>query len=139
MATRKAGCFLVDCKNKRIALVHREKQNDYSFPKGHAESGEDIIEAAIRETAEETKRIALVLEEFEPHIEEYVTPLGEECICYMFIAIDQGKSDNDSTDTHDVVWTPFDSVEETLTYPSLKQSWIDVKETIFKIINDYKD
>ena len=52
----KAGCILINQKNKKIALVYRQKQKDYSFPKGHLEDGESLIECAIRETAEETKR-----------------------------------------------------------------------------------
>ncbi|MBQ7917820.1 MAG: NUDIX domain-containing protein [Clostridia bacterium] len=136
MATIKAGCYLIDVDKKMIALIHREKQNDYSFPKGHVEDGEDIMTAAIRETAEETKRIAVIVKEFEPHLEEYVTPKGEECACFMFIAIDGGKSDNDSTDTHEVVWTPFEDVENVLTYPSLKTSWGDVKENIKKVMDN---
>lgn len=136
MATIKAGCYLIDVNKKMIALIHREKQNDYSFPKGHVEDGEDIMTAAIRETAEETKRIAVIVKEFEPHLEEYVTPKGEECACFMFIAIDGGKSDNDSTDTHEVVWTPFEDVENVLTYPSLKTSWGDVKENIKKVMDN---
>ena len=136
MATIKAGCYLIDVNKKMIALIHREKQNDYSFPKGHVEDGEDIMTAAIRETAEETKRIAVIVKEFEPHLEEYVTPKGEECACFMFIAIDGGKSDNDSTDTHEVVWTPFEDVENVLTYPSLKVSWGDVKENIKKVMDN---
>ena len=136
MATIKAGCYLIDVDKKMIALIHREKQNDYSFPKGHVEDGEDIMTAAIRETAEETKRIAVIVKEFEPHLEEYVTPKGEECACFMFIAIDGGKSDNDSTDTHEVVWTPFEDVENVLTYPSLKTSWEDVKENIKKVMDN---
>ena len=136
MATIKAGCYLIDVNKKMIALIHREKQNDYSFPKGHVEDGEDIMTAAIRETAEETKRIAVIVKEFEPHLEEYVTPKGEECACFMFIAIDGGKSDNDSTDTHEVVWTPFEDVENVLTYPSLKTSWGEVKENIKKVMDN---
>ena len=136
MATIKAGCYLIDVDKKMIALIHREKQNDYSFPKGHVEDGEDIMTAAIRETAEETKRIAVIVKEFEPYLEEYVTPKGEECACFMFIAIDGGKSDNDSTDTHEVVWTPFEDVENVLTYPSLKTSWEDVKENIKKVMDN---
>lgn len=136
MATIKAGCYLIDVNKKMIALIYREKQNDYSFPKGHVEDGEDIMTAAIRETAEETKRIAVIVKEFEPYLEEYVTPKGEECACFMFIAIDGGKSDNDSTDTHEVVWTPFEDVENVLTYPSLKTSWGDVKENIKKVMDN---
>lgn len=136
MATIKAGCYLVDVSSRAIALIHREKQNDYSFPKGHVEDDEDVLTAAIRETAEETKRIAVIVSEFEPHLEEYVTPSGEECACYMFIATDGGNSDNDSTDTHEVVWTPFDEVEKILTYPSLRKSWSEVKENIKKVMDN---
>ena len=134
MKTIKAGCFLINQQTQCIALVHRTKQNDYSFPKGHAEDGEDIKACAIRETAEETKRESKILDEYEPYIEQYTTPLGEDCICYMYIAIDNGPSDNASEDTHDLIWTPFDKVEDVLTYPSLKNTWAAVKDNISKVL-----
>lgn len=136
METLKAGCFLINKETKEIALIYRKKQNDYSFPKGHVENGESLKAAAIRETAEETKRIADIMEKYEPYIEKYTTPKGENCICYMFFAIDKGKSDNDSLDTHDVVWTQLNKVEETLSYDSLKNTWRSVQDTIIKIIED---
>ena len=138
MTTIKAGCFLINKKQKSIALVHREKQNDWSFPKGHHEDGETIKQCAVRETAEETKRDCIVLD-YEPYVETYTTPKGENCVCYMFVAIDNGKSDNDSTDTHDLVWTPFDKVEETLSYPSLKTVWNFFKPAVAKILNKKED
>ena len=136
MATEKAGCFLIKKETREIALIYRQKQEDYSFPKGHMEKGETLKETAIRETAEETKRIAEIIEKYEPYIEKYTTPKGEHCICYMFFAIDKGKSDNNSLDTHDVVWTSLNKVEETLSYDSLKITWNSVKDTIIKIIED---
>ena len=69
METIKAGCFLVNRERKEIALIYRQKQKDFSFPKGHVEKGEEIENAAIRETAEETKRIALIVKNFEPFVE----------------------------------------------------------------------
>lgn len=134
METLKAGCFLINRETKEIALIYRKKQNDYSFPKGHVEDGESLKEAAIRETAEETKRIAEIIEKYEPYIEKYTTPKGEHCICYMFFAIDKGKSDNNSEDTHDLIWTPFDKVEETLSYDSLKNTWNSAKNIIKEIL-----
>ena len=56
MKVEKAVCILINIKNKKIGLIYRNKHNDYSFPKGHKEDGETLIECAIRETAEETKR-----------------------------------------------------------------------------------
>ena len=128
--TLKAGCFLVDLKTKKIALVYREKQKDFSFPKGHLDEGESIKECALRETAEETKREAEIVEQIEPYVEKYITPRGEKCACYMYVALDKGKSGNLSEDTHKTIWVPFDQVEETLSYPSLKSTWNNIKDKI---------
>lgn len=133
METIKAGCYLVDVKNKKVALVYREKRNDWSFPKGHREEGETIEECAVRETAEETKRVAQIVPEIEPIVGRYQTPAGEKCACYMFVAIDKGHSDNDSWDTHDTYFIDVDKVEEKLTYEDLKQSWKSVLPKIKKL------
>lgn len=133
METIKAGCYLVDVKNKKVALVYREKRNDWSFPKGHKEEGETIEECAVRETAEETKRVAQIVPEIEPVVERYQTPAGEKCACYMFVAIDKGHSNNDSWDTHDTYFIDVDKVEEKLTYEDLKQSWKSILPKIKKL------
>lgn len=134
MKTIKAGCFLVNREMGKIALIYREKQKDYSFPKGHLEKDEDLETCALRETAEETKRDGQIVEEFAPFVESYSTPSGEECVCYMFIAIDKGKSDNKSTDTHQLHWTSFEDVEEKLSYKSLKEMWNCVKDNVLKVM-----
>jgi 8-oxo-dGTP diphosphatase len=38
----------------QVALVHRPKYDDWSFPKGKLEPGEHVLQAAVREVAEET-------------------------------------------------------------------------------------
>lgn len=128
METQKAGCYLIDKKRRQIALVYREKQRDYSFPKGHLEKGESLLECAIRETEEEVKRIPLIDNNFEPIAERYETPSGEKCVCYMYLAEDGGESNNNSSDTHPVVWVDFDKVEEVLSYKNLKDSWKIVRK-----------
>lgn len=132
--TEKAGCFLINKTTKEVALIYRKKHQDYSFPKGHVEKGESLKETAIRETAEETKRVAEILEQYEPFIEKYTTPRGENCICYMYFALDKGKSNNMSEDTHDIIWTKIDKVEEKLSYDNLKNTWNSVKDKILEII-----
>ena len=128
--TKKAGCIVLDVNNKTIALVYREQQNDYSFPKGHLEENESLEECAIRETAEETKRDCEIVKDAGVTIETYKTPSGEECETHMFLAVDTGKSDNTSDEVHDLIWTEFDKVEEILSYQSLKDTWNYFKEKI---------
>ena len=137
MKTIKAGCYLVNNKDHTVAVIYREKQNDYSFPKGHLDEGETIKECAIRETEEETRHKPKILD-FDPLVEEYTTPKGEECVCYMYYAIDAGKSNNTHWDTHPTRWIPFDEVEEALTYDSLKKSWGEAKKIIKKILEEEK-
>ena len=57
----KAGCILVNKDTKQVALVYRDKFNDFSFPKGHVEEGESLIDCAVRETEEEIKRKVIFL------------------------------------------------------------------------------
>lgn len=76
METLKAGCFLVDLEKRAMAIVYREKQKDYSFPKGHVEDGETLEQTAVRETAEETKRDVRIVKNIKPYIEKYTTPAG---------------------------------------------------------------
>lgn len=136
MVTKKAGCFLIRKESREVAVIYRKRQNDYSFPKGHVEEGETLKQTAVREVAEETKRIAFIIDEYEPFIEKYITPRGEECVCYMFFAIDKGKSNNQSEDTHDVIWTSVDKVLEVLSYDSLKNTWKAVEKIILEILEN---
>lgn len=136
MATLKAGCILVKKETKEVALVFREKQKDFSFPKGHKEEGESLEECAVRETAEETKRIARLIKNFNPIIERYITPEGEECESYLYLAVDEGASDNNSLDTHDTYWIPFDMVEEKLTYNNQKAMWNKIYTSILEKLYD---
>ena len=134
MITEKAGCFLIKKETKEIALICRKKQEDYSFSKGHVENGESLKDAAIRETAEETRRAAEIVDKYNPFVERYTKPRGEDCVCYMFFAIDKGESNNQCEYTHDLIWTPFDEAEKKLSYDNLKNTWNSVKNIIVEIL-----
>ena len=134
MKVIKAGCILVDTKNKKIGLIYRSNRNDYSFPKGHKENGESLAECAVRETAEETKRDCILCSNEPIAVEHYFDSKNDEVDNYYFLAIDNGKSDNDSTDTHDLIWTSFDDVEDILTYESLKETWRKIKNKVKELL-----
>ena len=129
MITKKAGVVLIDTITYKIGLVYRDKQNDYSFPKGHLEPNETLQECAIRETAEETKRDCKLLSDKELGIIRYESP-KESCKVYMYLAEDTGPSDNNSPEVHDLKWVNWAEVEDLLTYQNLKDFWNKVKETV---------
>ena len=133
MATMKAGCYVVDPQNGTVAIIYREELRDLTFPKGHVEAGETPEEAAIREVAEETKRTCEIVKTVPPFLEEYTTPKGEACKCYMYLARDTGHSDNASTETHETRWIPFEEVEALLSYDNLKATWRRVKKVIEEV------
>lgn len=122
----KAGCILIDRNNKQVALVYRKDNDDYSFPKGHLEKNESIVECAIRETEEETKRIPIVDSKFDTFKTEYNNKEGKVTV-YYFIAYDGGKSDNKSNETHPLIWLNYDDVYDRLTYETDKELWNKIK------------
>lgn len=132
---KKAGCILLNFDSKAVAIVYREKQNDYSFPKGHLENGESLVECAIRETEEETKFSCEILESKPVFIENYVTPSGENVEMYYYLAKYIGDSDNTSLDTHKTLWIPYEEVYDILTYDSLKNVWNNVYDKVIMYLN----
>ncbi len=122
----------MDTKNKKIAIVYRKEYDDYSFPKGHLEANETLVECAIRETEEETKRKPLILDNNEILIENYIDSMGNACEAHYFIAKDIGISNNTSLEVHDLIWTNIDEVESILTHEHTKKIWNNVKDTVIK-------
>ena len=136
MRVEKSGCILINKELKKVGLIYRAKQNDYSFPKGHKEEGETLIECAIREIVEETKRVCEIVGNSFVVSEHYFDSKNDEVDMYYFIAIDKGSSDNRSEDTYDLVWLDFDKVFDTLSYESLKKVWNEVKNQVYNLLND---
>ena len=130
----KAGCVLIDKKNKKIGLVYREKNNDYSFPKGHLEENETLCECAIRETEEETGRRCKLLSEIEIGIIEYTNFEGN-IKTYMYLAIDDGVTDRiiDEKDKEELVWVNYDDVIDKLSYQNLKDFWKKIEVRVKEI------
>lgn len=49
-----AGAVTTDVAKVEVALIHRPRYDDWSFPKGKLDAGETLAAAAVREVAEET-------------------------------------------------------------------------------------
>lgn len=138
MIVKKAGAILLNLQTKKIGLVYRDSEKDYSFPKGHLESGETLEKCAVRETEEETLRANHLLINKEICINKYTTPSGENVENYMYIAIDDGRTTKniDLKDQENLKWINPDDVENILSYDNLKEFWNKIKNSIKDILNN---
>ena len=130
---KKAGIILFSKNKEKVCLVYRDYLDDYSFPKGHLEEGETLIQCAIRETEEETKIKPLIIDNEYILEDKYLDKEGNQIVVIYYIAFEDGKSDNTSLDTHDVIWVNFDEVEDKLSYSTTKEVWKIAKEKILKM------
>ena len=132
MKIDKGGCILINSENK-VAIVYRKYRDDFSFPKGHLEKDENILDAAIRETEEEIKRKVKLISEEEICKEEYSSFEGEIVVHY-YLGFDDGESDNDSEDVHDLIWCDIDNVDKKLTHERTAKMFLEVKNKIIDSI-----
>ena len=111
-----AGAVVV--RKGAVLLVHRPKYDDWSFPKGKRDPGEDDVVTAVREVAEETGvevRLGMPLPST-----AYVQLDGRTKLVHYWRASVVGDHDvttyvaNDEID--DVAWVPIDEAAGLLSY-----------------------
>lgn len=124
---KKAGCILINLNNKKIALVCRN--GEYSFPKGHLEENETLIQCASRETKEETGHNCHIIENSEIFTIYYNNSKGEEVENYFYLAIDDGptKDKIKECDKEKTEWINYVDVEKILSHQNLKNFWNEIK------------
>ncbi len=105
-----AGGLLV--RDGQILLVHRVRQDDWSFPKGKLEAGETWEEAALREVEEETALVCTLGEEIgRTH---YVVEEKPKEVRYFRMSADgEARAQNE---IDEVRWLPFAEARELLSY-----------------------
>ena len=98
-----------------VLLIHRPLQDDWSFPKGKLDPGEDHLTAAVREVEEETGLRCRTLDEL-PET-RYVDRHGRpKRVRYwsMEVEAELGFVPNDEVD--DLCWLSRDDARERLSY-----------------------
>ena len=102
-----------------VAIIHRSKYDDWSFPKGKIEVGESLIACAHREVLEETN----LQTEFGPHLGqvEYFTPDGLKKVTYWSAKVIAEKPFRTNSEVDQLKWIPITKVIEVLTNETDKE------------------
>lgn len=140
MSIKKAGTILINLEDKKVGLIYRKKHEDYSFPKGHLEKGETLLECAVRETEEETLRKNHLLNGNVVAIDRYSSGEENDVETYYYLVIDDGETSKDIPlkDREEILWKNVNEVYNLLTYNNLKEIWIRIKDEVINVMENKK-
>jgi 8-oxo-dGTP pyrophosphatase MutT (NUDIX family) len=139
VTVQKAGAIVLSKQDPSlVALLYRSKQDDWSFPKGHVEEGEDVFETTRREIAEETGLSVRLVEEPLPSM-EYDHLSGDHVVVYMFLM----QSEDDSAlkaefEGDKIVWVNSAEVAGTLSHDNLKKYYVSVYAQVESVIKNLR-
>lgn len=130
----KAGIIVFRKKRSRveILLLYRTQKNDWSFPKGHVETNEGVLEAALREVQEETGIRPMVLGRLTDLTYEDEKKQPVRLALFLGCAdapwsVTSSKSADESTK-----WVPLSFVERKLSYENLRRYFKNSIAPLFK-------
>ena len=98
----------------RIAVVYRQRHNDWSLPKGKLETGERFEEAAVREVHEEIGCRAEI-HEFIAAV-DYRVKRGPKVVFFYDMEVTVRRKFVSSDEIQDLKWLPLKDAARRLTY-----------------------
>ena len=134
METSAGAVLYTIIDNKINYLISLDFHNNWGFPKGHLEAGENNLQAAIREIKEEVGIDAQIDTGFEKEL-VYVMPNGVEkhSIYYLGRFSNQTPS-KQLAEVQDIKILPFDEAIQTLTFENMKEVLTEADEYIKKAL-----
>ena len=104
-----------DGGQKKLAIVHRHKHNDWSLPKGKVDKGESWKKTALREVLEETG--------FKAKIKKYAGSISyildgiPKVVLFWHMKIKSEMKADMNGEVDEVRWVTIEEAEELLDYP----------------------
>lgn len=125
---KKAGAIIMSRDLKSVALVYRSTKNDWTFPKGHIEEGENEVAAMQREVLEETGMSVEVIKDLPDMI--YADGNGKNVRVRMFLTIFVKNNIKEKTENEEVEWISIDKVAQKLSYPNLREYFSEILDDV---------
>lgn len=102
--------------DREVALVHRPRREDWSFPKGKLDPGETFEDGALREVEEETG-FRCDLTRFAGYT-EYIDRRGRpKIVAYWVMQVIEGGTFSAHAEIDELRWVEVTAALEMLTYP----------------------
>jgi 8-oxo-dGTP pyrophosphatase MutT (NUDIX family) len=99
-----------------VAIIHRPKYDDWSFPKGKADHGETADQTALREVEEETGLRARLGPEL--GTTRYVDPKGrDKVVHYWAMTVEEQHRRQPDDEVDEWRWVPVGEAAALLSYP----------------------
>lgn len=114
MSDRVEAAGGVVVRDGHVALVHRPRYDDWSFPKGKLGPGESFEEAAVREVEEETGLRTHLVRELPST--KYEVAGRPKLVRYWLMEVDQEGPFVPNDETDELRWIALDEALRLLTY-----------------------
>ncbi len=125
----KAGAIVISgTKPHQVLLLHQEKHNDISFPKGHLEADETLEQCAVREVKEETGLDIKLLQEL-PTV-HYRNHKDGAIETHYYLADVKSTPASAPEKGASILWVPIDEVAARLSYDNLRELFAAAKPKI---------
>ncbi len=117
-----------DRENYLCAVVHRPRYDDWSFPKGKLDHGEEPLEGALREVLEETGYRCRPLKEILST--RYTEPSGRSKIVRYWLMVAAGGEFAPNEEVDAMAWVPFNIAKNVLSYDRDQQVLDSAREAL---------